>query len=133
MAADSTERIQRALRKQIRPKREEFKPGEKVFFLRDEDWKGPGWIIGKDNVFVIVRYGGTYVHIHESRLLRDMEAHIHESRLLRDMEAHKHESRLLRDMEADIHESRLLRDMEAHIHESRLLRDMEHIYMKVDS
>ena len=70
MAAESSEKIQRALRKQIRLKREEFKQGEKVLVLRDGEWKGPGWIIGKDNVVVIVRFGGTYVRIHQSRFLR---------------------------------------------------------------
>ena len=74
LAAESSERIQRALRKLIKPKGEEFKQGEKVFILRDGEWKGPDWIIGKDNVVVIVRYGGTYLHVHESRLLRTLES-----------------------------------------------------------
>ena len=70
LAAESSERIQRALRKQIRLKGEELKLGEKAFFLRNGERKGLGWIIGKDNVVMIVRYGGTYVCVHESRLLR---------------------------------------------------------------
>ena len=61
LAAESSERTQRALRKQVRLKGEEFKQSEKVFFLRDGEWKGPSWIIGKDNVVVIIIYGGTYV------------------------------------------------------------------------
>ena len=72
LAAEPSERIQRVFRKQIRPK-EEFQD-EKVFFLMDVEWKGPGWIIGKDNVVVIVRYGGIYVHVHESRLLRALKS-----------------------------------------------------------
>ena len=39
LVAESSERIQGALRKQIRPKGEEFKQGKKVLFLRDEEWK----------------------------------------------------------------------------------------------
>ena len=74
LVTESSERIQRALTKQIRPKGEEFKQGEKVFFLRDGEWKGPGWIIGKDNIVMIVRYGGTYVCVYESRLSRALES-----------------------------------------------------------
>ena len=39
LTAESSGRIQRTLRKQIRPKGEEFKQGEKVFFLRDGNGK----------------------------------------------------------------------------------------------
>ena len=39
LTAESSERIQRALRKQIRLKREEFKLGEKALFLRNGDGK----------------------------------------------------------------------------------------------
>ena len=48
--------------------------GEKVFFLRDGEWKGPGWILEKDYVVVIGRYRGTYVCVHESRLLRAFDS-----------------------------------------------------------
>ena len=36
-------------------------------FLRAGEWKGPEWIIGKDIVVVIVRYGDTYVCVYENR------------------------------------------------------------------
>ncbi|CAG2191494.1 unnamed protein product [Mytilus edulis] len=73
IAAESSEKVRRALRKQIRPSGEKFKNGDKVFFLRDNQWKGPGWVIGQDNVVVFVRYGGTYVRVHESRIKRDID------------------------------------------------------------
>merc|ERR1712240_910166 len=47
--------------------------GDKVYFLRENKWKGPGWVIGQDNVVVFIRYGGTLVRVHESRIKRDLE------------------------------------------------------------
>ena len=72
ISSESAEKVRRALRKNIRPTGEKFKNGDKVYFLRENKWKGPGWVIGQDNVVVFVRYGGTYVRVHESRLKRDI-------------------------------------------------------------
>ena len=71
IASESSEKIRRALRKQIRPSGEKYKTGDKVYFLRDNQWKGPGTVIGQDSVVVFIRYGGTYVRVHESRIMRD--------------------------------------------------------------
>ena len=73
ISSESSEKIRRALRKNIRPSGEKFKNGDRVYFLRDNKWKGPGWVIGQDNVVVFVRYGGTYVRVHESRIMRDID------------------------------------------------------------
>ena len=73
ISSESREKVRRALRKNIRPSGENFKNGDKVYFLRENKWKGPGWVIGQDNVVVFVRYGGTYVRVHESRLKRDID------------------------------------------------------------
>ena len=73
IASESSEKIRRALRKQIRPSGEKFSNGDKVYFLRDNKWKGPGWVIGQDNVVVFIRYGGTLVRVHESRIKRYLE------------------------------------------------------------
>lgn len=32
------------------------------------EWKSPGVVIGQDGVVIFVRHGGTYVHVHQSRL-----------------------------------------------------------------
>ena len=40
IASESSEKIRRALRKQIRPSGEKFNNGDKVYFLRDNKWKG---------------------------------------------------------------------------------------------
>ena len=34
--------------------------------------EGPGWVIGQDNVVVFIRYGGALVHVHESRIKREL-------------------------------------------------------------
>ncbi|VDI13884.1 Hypothetical predicted protein [Mytilus galloprovincialis] len=73
VASESSEKIRRALRKQVRPSGEKFRNGDKVYFLRDNQWKGPGTVIGQDNVVVFIRYGGTYVRVHECRILRDID------------------------------------------------------------
>ena len=74
IAAESSEKIRRALKKQVRPKDEQFSMGDKVYFLRDNKWEGPGVVMGQDNVVVFVRHGGTYVRVHTSRLLRERES-----------------------------------------------------------
>ena len=70
--AECSERIRRAIRKQIRPTGDKFVTGEKVFYKRPDspEWKGPGTVIGQDSVVVFVRHGGTYVRVHQSRLQR---------------------------------------------------------------
>ena len=60
----------------MRPCRDTFINGDKVYYLRDGKWKGPGWVIGQYNVVVFVRHGGTYVRAHSSRLLRYNESSI---------------------------------------------------------
>ena len=55
ISSESSEKIRRALRKNIKPPGEKFRNGDRVYFLRDNKWKGPGWVIGQDNVVVFVR------------------------------------------------------------------------------
>ena len=78
---ESSEKIRRALRKNIKPPGEKFRNGDRVYFLRDNKWKGPGWVIGQDNVVVFVRYGGTYVRVHESRIMRDIDNPANKSKI----------------------------------------------------
>lgn len=68
--AECSERIRRALRKQLRPTDEKYETGDKVFYKRADcvEWKGPGIVIGQDGVVIFVRHGGTYVRVHHSRL-----------------------------------------------------------------
>jgi len=71
--AECSERIQRALRKQLRPIDDiddRYETGDKVYFKRVDctEWKGPGVVIGQDGVVIFMRHGGTYVRVHHSRL-----------------------------------------------------------------
>ena len=61
--AESSEKIRRALRHQIRPSGRNFTQGELVYFKRDDDkeWKGPGTVIGQDGKVVVVRNGSFVV------------------------------------------------------------------------
>lgn len=45
IASESSEKIQQALHKQIRPSGEIFLTDEKVYFLREYKWHGAGWVI----------------------------------------------------------------------------------------
>ena len=68
--AECSERIRRALRKQLRPTDDRYETGDKVYYKRVDctEWKGPGVVIGQDGAVIFVRHGGTYVRVHRSRL-----------------------------------------------------------------
>lgn len=68
--AECSERIKRALRKQLRTNDDRYETGDKVYYKRADcpQWKGPGVVIGQDGVVVFVRHGGTYVRVHHTRL-----------------------------------------------------------------
>ncbi|PIK34739.1 hypothetical protein BSL78_28435 [Apostichopus japonicus] len=54
--AESSERIRRALRHNVRVSEMAFLPGDRVFYKRDESnrWRGPGKVIGQDGKVVFV-------------------------------------------------------------------------------
>lgn len=58
--AECSERIRRALRKQLRPTDDKYETGDKVYYKRADctEWKGPGVVIGQDGAVVFVRHGG---------------------------------------------------------------------------
>ena len=61
VAADSSERIRRALRMKLRTSNNiVVHNGDAVFYrrLNSSGWKGPGCIIGNEGKFVVVRHGG---------------------------------------------------------------------------
>ncbi len=70
--AESSERIRRALRKQLRPTDDMYVTGDKVYYKRADcpEWKGPGVLIGQDGAVVFVRHEGTLVRVHQSRLCK---------------------------------------------------------------
>ncbi|XP_071317640.1 CD166 antigen homolog A isoform X1 [Trachinotus anak] len=68
--AECSERIRRALRKQIRHTDEKYETGDKVYYKQVDcqEWKGPGVVIGQDGAVVFVRHGGTCIRVHRLRL-----------------------------------------------------------------
>ncbi|KAL2093504.1 hypothetical protein ACEWY4_010816 [Coilia grayii] len=68
--AECSERIRRAVRKQLRNTDDRYEMGEKVYYKRVDcpEWKGPGVVIGQDGAVVFVRHGGTCVRVHYLRL-----------------------------------------------------------------
>eukprot|EP00794_Sanderia_malayensis_P000758 gene758-46_t len=72
--AESSEKIMRALRKNVRAYSEvEYIPGEKVYYKRKskKGWSGPGKVLGKENNFVLVRHGGAFYRCHPCQLLKE--------------------------------------------------------------
>ena len=68
--AECSDRIRRALRKQIHSSPREFASGDKIYYKRPDNkkWRGPGTVIGQDGPVVFVRHGGTLVRVHKCRL-----------------------------------------------------------------
>ena len=74
--AESSERIRRALSRQIRPSGTTYDTGNLVYYKRNnsDKWKEPGRVIGQDGQQVFVRHGGTYIKIHPCRLMKCSDA-----------------------------------------------------------
>ena len=70
--SESSNRIRRALRHQVRATNDHFETGNKVYYKRDDSpkWKGPGMVIGQDGKVVFVRHGSTYARVSPCRLLK---------------------------------------------------------------
>lgn len=68
--AETSEKIRRALRHQVRPTGRTFKNGEFVYFKRENDneWKGPGTVIGQEGKTVIIKHGSYIVKVHVTRV-----------------------------------------------------------------
>jgi transposase InsO family protein len=73
--AEFSDRIRRALRKNVRASEDNYCTGDKVYYKKHDskEWKGPGTVIGADGMVVFVRHGGTYVRVHKLRLSRVRE------------------------------------------------------------
>ena len=69
--AESSEKIRRALRHQVRPTGNRFQNGELVYYKRDDskEWKGPGSVIGQDGKVVIIRHGSSIIRAHSSKVV----------------------------------------------------------------
>ena len=70
--AESSERIRRALRHNIRVPEVTFITGDRVFYKRDDSnkWRGPGKVIGQDGKIVFIRHGGQLVRVATCRIIK---------------------------------------------------------------
>ncbi len=70
MEADCSTCIRKALSANIRSDDGPFNQADNVYYNRgaDEQWKGPGTVIGQDSAVVLVRHGGALVRAHRSCL-----------------------------------------------------------------
>ena len=71
MMSESSERLQRALRHQVRTDQfSTYQTGDMVYFKRPgvDRWMGPGTVIGSEHKQVLVKHGGSYVRVHPCRL-----------------------------------------------------------------
>ena len=69
MQCESSKRIARALKKNIREDEGPFEIGDHVYYKREENvWRGPGKIIGRDGRCFILKHGGVVVKVHSHRL-----------------------------------------------------------------
>ena len=70
--SESCEKLQRALRHQIRPSiGATYNNGDRVLYKREQidRWMGPGSVIGSENKQILVKHGGTYVRVHPCRIM----------------------------------------------------------------
>ena len=70
IAAETSEKIRRALKHKVRTNGKVLQSGAHVYFKRDEqkEWKGPATVIGQDGKTVILKYGSNIVRAHETHI-----------------------------------------------------------------
>ena len=68
--AESSERIRRALRHNVRTYADERHYRRKNF----KEWKGPGVVLGQDGEYVLVHHGGAYYHVDPCKLMKIHDA-----------------------------------------------------------
>ena len=67
-AAESSDRIKRALKAQTRDFTRAYNTGDEVIFHRDGAWHGPGTVIGSESSVVFVRNASRVLKVHASKL-----------------------------------------------------------------
>ena len=71
MRSESSEKLQKALRHQVRGNPSfQYSSGDLVYFKRPEsdNWMGPGVVIGTENKTVLVKHGSAYIKVHPCRV-----------------------------------------------------------------
>ncbi|KAJ8036474.1 hypothetical protein HOLleu_20462 [Holothuria leucospilota] len=69
--AESSERICKALKHNVRATETTFEPGDNVFYKRDDSnrWHGPGRVIRQDGKIVFIRHGSQLVRVATCRAI----------------------------------------------------------------
>ncbi|GAB1599998.1 hypothetical protein Ahia01_000277300 [Argonauta hians] len=73
MEAESSEKIRRALRCNVRHYAdEEFETGDSVYYKRQnyKGWRGPAKVLGKEGQCVLIRHGGAFYRMHPCHLMK---------------------------------------------------------------
>ena len=74
IAAESSERIKRALRFNIRENGQNIEIGDAVFYQRqNSNWRGPAKVVGADRPNLLVKHGGTVYRVHQTQLRKAVE------------------------------------------------------------
>ena len=70
MQSETSERIRRALRSNVRAAEVIYHHGDNVYYKREghDKWLGPGKVIFQDGKVIFVRHGGTFVRVSPNRL-----------------------------------------------------------------
>ena len=128
--AESSERIKRALRHNVRTYSEEvFEAGDKVFYRRRafKGWKGPGIVLGKEGNFVLLRHGNAFYRCHPCHLMKVVKHGISESNTEGNgslkkgtlkMENHHGEANLEIETNSDSEEEEVTQDAASHNYKS---------------
>ena len=77
--AESSERVQRALRKNTRTHNNvKYITGDIVYYKRNDDrrWRGPGTVIGSESSNILIKHGPNYVRVHSCRVMPLREAEL---------------------------------------------------------
>ena len=77
VAAESSERIRRALRMKLRTSNDTVvENGDSVYYRREnfQGWKGPGKVIGRDGKLVVVRHGGLIYRVPLCHIIHTVKA-----------------------------------------------------------
>ena len=72
--AESSERIKRALKRNLRPSsHNKFCTGDLVYYKRKDcrKWRGPGRVIGSESSNLLIKHGSNYVRVHACRVMFD--------------------------------------------------------------
>ena len=81
VAAESSEKIKRAIKANVRPCGAVFEIGSKVFYNKENKLHGPANVLGQDGLVVFLRHAGSFLRIHSTKIcVRDEQTYSHESR-----------------------------------------------------